>query len=98
MREYIETYMANENTKFAKCSFYHWVAMRDFYDAMIGYDFRGQVYYSYNKMSEILKKIGLNPLDGGSFTTSPTDHQVDEKILHLMSQDKINIIVIPKKL
>ena len=40
MREYIETYMANENTKFAECSFYQWVAMRDYDDAMIGYDFR----------------------------------------------------------
>lgn len=54
--------------------------------ALIGYDFNGQVYYDHHKMTVILKKTGL------------TENDVNEKILLLISQDKINIIVIPKKL
>ena len=76
MREYIENYMADDTTKFAdKC----------FDNAMIGYDFNGQVYYDHHEMTEILKKTGL------------TQDEVTEKILLLISQDKINIIVNPKK-
>ena len=77
MRKYIETYMADVNTKFADTKFD---------DALIGYDFNGQVYYDHHKITTILKKTGL------------TDSEVNEKILLLISQDKINIIVIPKKL
>ncbi len=77
MRKYIETYMADKNTKFADTKFD---------DALIGYDFNGQVYYDHHKITVILKKTGL------------TDSEVNEKILLLISQDKINIIVIPKKL
>ena len=77
MREYIEAYMADENTKFAD---------KMFDKALIGYDFNGQVYYDHHKMTVILKKTGL------------TDSEVNEKILLLIAKDKINIIVIPKKL
>lgn len=77
MREYIEAYMADENTKFAD---------KMFDEALIGYDFNGQVYYDHHKMTVILKKTGL------------TDSEVNEKILLLIAKDKINIIVIPKKL
>ena len=77
MRKYVENYMADENTKFAD---------KMFDEALIGYDFNGQVYYDHHKMTVILKKTGL------------TDSEVNEKILLLISQDKINIIVIPKKL
>ena len=77
MREYIEAYMADENTKFAD---------KMFDEALIGYDFNGQVYYDHHKMTVILKKTGL------------TESEVNEKILLLIAKDKINIIVIPKKL
>ena len=77
MREYIETYMADKNTKFAD---------KMFDKALIGYDFNGQVYYDHHKMTVILKKTGL------------TESEVNEKILLLIAKDKINIIVIPKKL
>ena len=77
MRKYIETYMADENTKFADTLFD---------DALLGYDFNGQVYYDHQKMTVILKKTGL------------TESEVSEKILLLISNDNINIIVIPKKL
>jgi len=77
MREYIEAYMADENTKFAD---------KMFDEALIGYDFNGQVYYDHHKMTVILKKTGL------------TENDVNEKILLLIAKDKINIIVIPKKL
>ena len=77
MREYIETYMADKNTKFAD---------KMFDKALIGYDFNGQVYYDRHKMTVILKKTGL------------TESEVNEKILLLIAKDKINIIVIPKKL
>ena len=77
MRKYIETYMADVNTKFADTKFD---------DALIGYDFNGQVYYDHQKMKVILKKTGL------------TESEVNEKILFLIAKDKINIIVIPKKL
>jgi len=53
---------------------------------LIGYDFNGQVYYDHHKMTVILKKTGL------------TESEVNEKILLLIAKDKINIIVIPKKL
>jgi len=74
MREYIENYMADETTKFAD---------KMFDEALIGYDFNGQVYYDHHKMTVILKKTGL------------TESEVTEKILLLISQDKINIIVFP---
>jgi len=77
MRKYIETYMADDTTKFAD---------KMFDKALVGYDFNGQVYYDHHKMTVILKKTGL------------TDSEVNEKILLLIAKDKINIIVIPKKL
>ena len=77
LRKYIETYMADVNTKFADTKFD---------DALIGYDFNGQVYYDHHKITAIIKKTGL------------TDSEVNEKILLLIAKDKINIIVIPKKL
>ena len=77
MRKYIETYMADDTTKFAD---------EMFDKALIGYDFDGQVYYDHHKMTVILKKTGL------------TESEVNEKILLLISDDNINIIVIPKKL
>jgi len=77
MREYIETYMADDTTKFADTLFD---------EALIGYDFDGQVYYDHHKMTVILKKTGL------------TESEVNEKILLLIAKDEINIIVIPKKL
>ncbi|MDB4663438.1 hypothetical protein OAE74_00465 [Verrucomicrobia bacterium] len=77
MREYIETYMADDTTKFAD---------KMFDKALVGYGFNGQVYYDHHKMTVILKKTGL------------TESEVNEKILLLIAKDKINIIVIPKKL
>ena len=77
MREYIETYMADDTTKFSD---------KMFNKALVGYDFNGQVYYDHHKMTVILKKTRL------------TESEVNEKILLLISQDKINIIAIPKKL
>ena len=73
MREYIETYMADDTTKFAD---------KMFDEALIGYDFNGQVYYDHHKMTVILKKTGL------------TESEVNEKILLLIYFRKINIIVI----
>ena len=75
MRKYIETCnLVDEDAKFAD---------EMFDEALLGYDFDGQVYYSHSKMSEILEKTGL------------TDSEVTEKILLLISQDKINIIMTP---
>jgi len=78
MRKYLETCnLADEDAKFAD---------EMFDEALLGYDFDGQVYYDHHKMTAILKKTGL------------TDNEVNERILLLIAKDKINIIVIPKKL
>jgi len=78
MRKYLETCnLADEDAKFAD---------EMFDEALLGYDFDGQVYYDHHKMTVILKKTGL------------TDNEVNERILLLIAKDKINIIVIPKKL
>ena len=44
MRKYIETYMADDTTKFAD---------KMFDKALVGYDFNGQVYYDHHKMRVI---------------------------------------------
>jgi len=78
MRKYLETCnLADEDAKFAD---------EMFDEALLGYDFDGQVYYDHHKMTAILKKTGL------------TDNEVNERILLLIAKDKINIIIIPKKL
>jgi len=78
MRKYLETCnLADEDAKFAD---------EMFDEALLGYDFDGQVYYDHHKMTVILKKTGL------------TDNEVNERILLLIAKDKINIIIIPKKL